>query len=282
MDRTRCGVCTGLYPAHVPGADEHRKKLCLVRSARALQDLSFRYSLANLTASIATQSAARYDDVVKRWASPLIRICVFLLLGAIINIAVAWGCVQWVERMEYEAPTSLDAMKFWNTHPIRSELWERARFDFPRVRTLVHDGVGVRQEIDWANAWQTDVGLHVGTSLNVRAGWPSKSLRGHAVFLRAPVDHWTHEDLIANAYSTGDRYGRGWRDFPTQPIWSGWALNTLFYAGILWGGWLMFAAPFALRRRRRIKRGLCPACAYPLGDSAVCTECGTPVAPPAR
>src|SRR5262245_43530625 len=28
---------------------------------------------------------------MKRW---IVRICVFLLLGAIVNVAVAWGCVQ--------------------------------------------------------------------------------------------------------------------------------------------------------------------------------------------
>jgi predicted amidophosphoribosyltransferase len=52
------------------------------------------------------------------------------------------------------------------------------------------------------------------------------------------------------------------------------AINTLFYAAILW---LLFAAPFALLRWRRIKRGLCPACAYPVGTRDLCSECGTPV-----
>ena len=51
------------------------------------------------------------------------------------------------------------------------------------------------------------------------------------------------------------------------------AINTVFYAGLLW---LLFAAPFALRRHRRIKRGLCPKCAYDLrgSESRVCPECG--------
>jgi hypothetical protein len=30
----------------------------------------------------------------------------------------------------------------------------------------------------------------------------------------------------------------------------------------------------AWRRSLRVKRGLCPACAYPVGVSPVCTECG--------
>jgi hypothetical protein len=61
---------------------------------------------------------------------------------------------------------------------------------------------------------------------------------------------------------------------PQDLLWPGFAINTLFYAAMLW---LLFAAPFALRRRRRIKRGLCPACAYPVGASDLCTECGKPV-----
>jgi hypothetical protein len=62
------------------------------------------------------------------------------------------------------------------------------------------------------------------------------------------------------------------RALPLVPIWPGFAINTLCYAGILW---LLFAAPFALRKRRRIKRGLCPTCAYPVGTNERCTECGT-------
>jgi len=58
-----------------------------------------------------------------------------------------------------------------------------------------------------------------------------------------------------------------------------WSLGVwIFYAAILW---LLFAAPFAWRRRRRIKRGLCPACAYDLrgrgSDSKTCPECGKAV-----
>ena len=42
----------------------------------------------------------------------------------------------------------------------------------------------------------------------------------------------------------------------------GFAINTIFYAAILW---MIFVMPFAIRRRRRIKRGLCARCAYPVG-----------------
>ena len=59
--------------------------------------------------------------------------------------------------------------------------------------------------------------------------------------------------------------------FPYRPIWPGFAINTLFYAAILW---LLIPGPFALRRFIRVRRSLCPKCAYPTGESEVCTECG--------
>jgi hypothetical protein len=63
-------------------------------------------------------------------------------------------------------------------------------------------------------------------------------------------------------------------ELPRQPVWPGFAINTLFYAGILY---LLFAVPFTIRRHRRVRRGLCPKCAYPVGTSEVCTECGAAV-----
>ncbi len=36
----------------------------------------------------------------------------------------------------------------------------------------------------------------------------------------------------------------------------------------------LIPGPVALRRLIRRRRGLCPTCAYPIGESATCTECG--------
>ncbi len=33
----------------------------------------------------------------------------------------------------------------------------------------------------------------------------------------------------------------------------------------------------ALRRFLRVRRGLCAKCAYPMGESDVCSECGKPL-----
>ena len=37
---------------------------------------------------------------------------------------------------------------------------------------------------------------------------------------------------------------------------------------------LLIPASFALRRLIRRRRGLCPKCGYPMGEAAVCSECG--------
>ena len=46
----------------------------------------------------------------------------------------------------------------------------------------------------------------------------------------------------------------------------------LFLALVPTGG--AFAGRRLLRRFWRLRRGLCPKCAYPMGESSVCTECG--------
>jgi len=63
---------------------------------------------------------------------------------------------------------------------------------------------------------------------------------------------------------------------PIKPLWPGFAINTVFYAAILW---VLHVAPGFVRRRIRARRSLCPACAYPTGTSPVCTECGAAVTP---
>ncbi len=75
-------------------------------------------------------------------------------------------------------------------------------------------------------------------------------------------------------------FGRGlgvewWRrpmTIPYRPYWPGLLANTLFYGVILWLFWF---TPGAIKRTLRRRRGLCPKCAYPVGPSELCTECGT-------
>jgi hypothetical protein len=117
--------------------------------------------------------------------------------------------------------------------------------------------------------------LAAGVIINIAVAW------GCLTFERASTAPWPN-DFFGVTRISSERVLSGlpvrsveWVDgrlaTSIRPIWPGFAINTVFYAFILW---LLLAAPFALRRRRRIRRGLCPACAYPVGDSPVCTECG--------
>jgi hypothetical protein len=65
---------------------------------------------------------------------------------------------------------------------------------------------------------------------------------------------------------------------PLAIVWPGFAVNSIFYAPLLW---TLISGPYTLRRFLRRRHGLCPACRYPIGESSVCTECGKPLHKPA-
>ena len=114
------------------------------------------------------------------------------------------------------------------------------------------------------------------------SGWPLFSFRGDG--FRHLQNQPGRLRLISEWYiGTAQlpwfsRNGRAIR-MPKEIVWSGFAVNTLIYAVILW---LLIPGPFVLRRLIRRKRGLCPKCAYPMGQSAVCSECGCKLPRPLR
>ena len=114
-----------------------------------------------------------------------------------------------------------------------------------------------------------------------RSGWPLRALQGELWLLELEdypdvLPRWFFESrfAIANVRVFNSWRGRMLKDnrlLAYLPVWPGFAMNTLIYAVILW---LLTLGPFALRRLIRRRRGLCPKCAYPMGESAVCSECG--------
>lgn len=69
-----------------------------------------------------------------------------------------------------------------------------------------------------------------------------------------------------------DRLGLPW--LPVRPVWPGFAVNTLLFSAL---AYVPVGVLFWARRRARRLRGQCGACGYPVGVSAVCTECGSPL-----
>ncbi len=183
----------------------------------------------------------------------------FLLAGAVVNVAVAWGCVMWSPL--HDASVS-----------------QRQR---TMIETAFIDHFGLDEDTrpphtahNWGRGvtvWFADRSRPIEHQDNkylflFEAGWPLRGVHGrmwgagssHGLrgVIRAP---WT----ISRKGST--------RALPLIPIWPGFIANSLFYAVVLW---LLIPGPFALRRLIRRRRGLCPKCGYPMGEAAVCSECG--------
>jgi hypothetical protein len=221
-------------------------------------------------------------------------VLIFLLLGAIVNIAVAWGCAV------LDDPTVLPPIEMGNTFAPSDDFELRGKRFFESLgwrptsddslyTFQLHAGSCTTFGADWSE-WreQGDISAHNNgiyegflpfrfVAMQLTAGWPSRSFVGEV--WNASTDcfdytrnRWTPHDVIT-VFDTGLKFWPQCRLLPLRPLWPGFAINTLFYAAILW---LLFALPGALRRWRRIKHGLCPACAYPVGASDLCTECGKP------
>jgi hypothetical protein len=218
---------------------------------------------------------------MKRW---LVRICVFLLLGAIVNIAVAWLLAgTYVFRS--------DPVMNWGVSSKSGLAWFYAMGHSPGYAVVQREVVEMNeQELAYlvgffdrfskvpAPTWSlasTTNPLSMPEDndplVEQAAGWPLLAMKCDYV-----IEVPGYVDGVANGIAISGIRGdaNSLRLLPLRPIWPGFAINTVFYAGVLW---LLFAVPFALRRRWRIRRGLCPACAYPVGTNTVCTECGTSV-----
>jgi len=194
---------------------------------------------------------------------------VFLLLGAIVNVAVAWGCTynqkagikREMTPSEIRDLMSVQSVVDWNNHwPIVAE--SERRIGLQQVAAYdADDRYGNDPSKLPLPQYRRPPFL-----IWVDAGWPMHALTAH---------HGSEEDW-ANGRSfmrttRASSVQLASRTFPVRPIWPGFAINTVFYAVMMW---LLFAGPFVVRRWRRIRRGLCPKCAYPVGSSEVCTECG--------
>ncbi len=208
----------------------------------------------------------------------IIIVAIFLLAGVFINVAVAWGCaflgteyetgrIEIVKAPDFYAVIVLTAFGREQVvaHPLLSEgrMSGFDGFDI-EVRERAYDWSKIRASGAWfANEEAT--------------GWPQVCLRWYS---RIPLWHAPRKTFGCLALGGPRRrtvHGviipvpEGDRSLPLIPIWRGVAVNTIFYAALLW---LLILGPFALRRFIRVRRGLCPKCAYPMGESAVCSECG--------
>ena len=231
-------------------------------------------------------------------------IAIFLLAGTVVNVAVAWVCSAVVKpatksiRFIAERVDSPAIRDFWLVHEAVG-LGVRYVAYVPTDATAWR-ALGLEVEDDlpdhgsWAPWPPVPRPAIRETSLFVAAGWPL----GAVVASCSDYDSRWH---VLRASATWVRLKQLWPEAQPARVgpatWSravvlqrqdgpftarvlpfglnlrGFAINTLFYAIMLW---LLLPGPFALRRLIRRRRGRCPACGYDLrhGEHEACPECG--------
>lgn len=214
---------------------------------------------------------------------------IFLLAGAVVNVGVALGCAAWldptlggngyafirdseasIERLSRPGLTlvlahrvpwpieasglSLDDLRFeWGTIVLPTREFQTSKYPI-RGGVLIHE-----------------------LRTLVACGWPTLTLWCEP---RYDSRKWPPTQLATRGWIELSRGGRSNvglpRVIPLIPIWTGFAVNTFFYAMLLW---LLIPGPFALRRLIRRRRGLCLACGYDLrhAEHEACPECGVTV-----
>ena len=248
----------------------------------------------------------------------LVKFGMFLLLGAVMNVAVAWAIAYWaeypptavLEEIRYvDAPKDISHWTFV-ARGFGSELvygkyggvfYERghsmpnvARVP-PRKSWLQWSEIRERSYEEFKADMANDELRLVGEEA---CGWPVRSFSWQHQMAKNSEGQFAYGHVTGGINLHGDEQAIpykveflehlpaevqqrlavarhsthiGERVIPCTPIWEGIGLNTLFYAVVLFAVLTIARLPRTISRARR---GLCPACAYPIGTSPVCTECG--------
>ncbi len=189
----------------------------------------------------------------------LTKLVVFLLLGAIVNVAVAWGCAKWSNWLEtiiwLETPVTMSSPAAWQLDNVPKSWPDKPAY-------AATGGNGWKLLTD--QVWTLDDKVFMLSEM--RFGVPAKSFAYYRLLAQSSSTYWS-EYRYAN-----QRFGGNY-PLPLHPIWPGFAIDTIFYAALTW---ILWSSPFAARRMIRRRRGHCIKCGYDLrGDfSAGCPECG--------
>lgn len=200
---------------------------------------------------------------------------VFLLLGAVVNVAVAWGCALFaLYDQPYEQQDELpsyDAMRLAHAvfpeHDITAKEISGRRYAVGGIQI---------DSITWHNRPPPEQRPRILRSLVIknidatahRSGWPLACLWGYTKGARAGESSFS-QYLVTPPQWISDK-----ATLPTKPLWIQFTVNTAVFGSMLFAVWLMSLGTLQWWRWRRIHRGLCPKCAYPVGERDFCTECG--------
>lgn len=263
---------------------------------------------------VAPTTSGRYRDDMKRGRVIGVRLVVFLLLGAVINIAVAWGCAIWsdaplmrpakwtadssdlerLQRLGWTPRPANQSWEYWHSIHGATGFGLSEWYVVERSKSVLDDLPSHR------NYSQRQ--FHIGTEF--QAGWPMRSMfwtsldrTGNGQGVIAVLRSWrprAESGITGRAVDGRDQTPReDWdRSMSAQlpPTIGPFSLSSERVLPLrpLWVGFIMNTAMYASvlwlaastvsgrRRQRRFSRGRCPRCGYDLrGDyTSACSECG--------
>ena len=214
----------------------------------------------------------------------LFKLVVFLLLGAVVNVAVAWACAVWSGSRGGSLiyPSFGSRAESLDLDWLSQNEWTWSH-RFYVMRTDPSTAIGV-QRVAFLEVYESSTfALEGPLAIRTRAGWPLPSVTGSKWFPsrirsgsdQAPKRYIRAFPIEVDLTSSTPGLQRSVElAVPMFPIWPGFAIDTIFYAAILW---LLTFGPFTARRIIRRRRGHCIKCGYDLRGSSggeVCPECG--------
>ena len=219
----------------------------------------------------------------------LLTIPLFLLAGAIVNVAVAWGCSLWCASRLASAPAveggvhvgedGVWKVSLRQAFALRSVAsWHLQQPEDPRLLELTEADSPSQVLPSWHRIQfprAAEAGPMIVFQKTQACGWPCAALTWswytEGPDPSAPVLTELRSGIRAGGQSPGMFAPE--KVLPLRPVWPGFAVNTFFYSVLLW---LPYGGPSVLRRQIRRRRGRCPKCGYDLrGDLAAgCPECG--------
>ncbi len=197
----------------------------------------------------------------------LLKLGLFLLLGTIVNVAVAWGCT-WRPHLSW----SNETLAAWFISQPDDRLWSVHLFEAPGAAEMLADNTLPEQfeelfrehllqgeELEgsalvttlpaWTSFSRTDVESLYTVRRESAYGWPCLSMTQRLEHFHQESGGIVPTHGLAPQRDVGTlRVGSA--ELPVSIYWPGFPINTLFYAAILW---LLFAAPSFVRRRMRLR-----------------------------
>jgi hypothetical protein len=199
-----------------------------------------------------------------------------LVFGAAVSISVAWVVSLRVDRGKQEQLMLMRGEKRLAQPPWPFAVpadWGEPVYGYmktsPAVRCDVisgdsHHGL-IREAEVWSFGWPLTAISYERRCWGDNPGISSFQIQYHGAWT-LPI--WLDERLPGPLEPLPGLLGRA---VPLLPRWLGLAADSVLYGG---GMWATVGAAAEVRRYSRRRRGLCPSCAYAVGVSERCTECG--------